>query len=101
MLGLDRGVVVEHVAHDAGAARQGHELALEADQAARRDAVVEAHAALAVGLHVLQLAAAAAQLFHHRALVASSTSTVSTSYGSQRTPSISLKTTRGRDTAIS
>ena len=51
-LALERRVVVEDVAHEAGAARQGHELALEADQAARRDAVLEAHAALAVGLHV-------------------------------------------------
>ena len=55
-----------------------HELALEADEPARRDAVLEAHAALAVGRHVLQLAAAAAQLLHDVALVArSSTSTVS------------------------
>ena len=53
----------------AGAARHGQELALEADQAARRNAVFEAHAALAVGLHVLQVAAARAELFHHRALV--------------------------------
>jgi uncharacterized protein (DUF1501 family) len=44
-------------------------LALEADQAARRDAVLEAHAALAVGLHVLQVAAARAERFHYRALV--------------------------------
>src|SRR5688572_3202783 len=68
-LGLHRAVVVEYVAHDAGAAREGHELALEADQAARGDAVVEAYASLAVGLHVLQLAAAAAELFHYAALV--------------------------------
>src|ERR1044071_8106237 len=40
-LALGGGVLVEHVAHDAGAAREGHELALEADQAARRDAIVE------------------------------------------------------------
>src|SRR5206468_571579 len=46
----------------------GHELALEADQAARRDAVVEPHAAFAVGHHLEQLAAPAAELFHHRAL---------------------------------
>src|SRR5207253_7905207 len=36
--------------------------------AARRDAVVQAHAALAVGHHLEQLAAPAAELFHHRAL---------------------------------
>src|SRR5205814_6451286 len=58
-----------YVAHDAGAARHGHELSLEADQAARRDAIVETHAALAVGQHVEQLAAAPAELLHHRALV--------------------------------
>src|SRR5258706_5053588 len=45
-LALGRRVVVEHMAHDPGAARHRHELALQADQAARRDAVVQAHAAL-------------------------------------------------------
>src|SRR5579859_3436536 len=56
------------MAHDSRAARHGHELALEADQAARRNAVVEPHASLAVGLHVEELAAPAAERFHHRAL---------------------------------
>ena len=64
-----RAVVVEHVAGEAGAAGEGEELALEADQAARGDAVFETDAALAVRLHVLQLAAAAAEFFHDRALV--------------------------------
>src|SRR4051812_15472336 len=68
-LALRRPVVVEDVAHDAGAARHGHELALEADQPARRDAVVEPHAALAVRHHVEELAAPAAELFHYHALV--------------------------------
>jgi hypothetical protein len=72
------------VAHQAGAAGQGHEFALEADQATRRDAVFQAHTALAVRFHVLQVATAAAQFFHHAALVGSSTSTVSISYGSSR-----------------
>jgi len=57
------------VAGHAGAARQGHEFALEADQAARRDTVFEAHAPLAVRLHVLQVATAAAELFHDAALI--------------------------------
>jgi hypothetical protein len=55
---LDRAPIVEHVAHHAAAARQVEELALEADQAARRDAVFQPRAPLAVGLHVGQLAAA-------------------------------------------
>ena len=57
------------MAHEPGAAGQRHEFALETDQAARRNAVLEAHAALAVRLHVLQIATAAAQLFHHGTLV--------------------------------
>jgi hypothetical protein len=48
---------------------QGEEFALEADQAARRDAVFEAHAPLAVRFHVEQFAAAAAEFFHDAALV--------------------------------
>jgi hypothetical protein len=66
LLGLDRRIVVEHVAHQAGAARERHEIALEADQAARRNAIVEAHAPFAVRLHVLQLTTTGAELFHHR-----------------------------------
>ena len=68
-LGLHRTVVVEHVAHDASASRHGHEFGLKADQPARGNAVIEPHAPLAVGLHVLKIAAARAQRFHHRALV--------------------------------
>ena len=60
-LALERRVAVEHVAHEAGAARQVHEFALEADQAARRNAVFEARAAAAVGLHVGEIAAARAR----------------------------------------
>src|SRR5450830_1707251 len=66
---VDRAVGVKHVAHQAGAAGQGHEFALETDQAAGRNAVLEAHAALAVRFHVLQVATAAAQFFHHATLV--------------------------------
>ena len=44
------------------------ELGLEADQAARRNHVVEAHAALAVRMHAGQLAAALAERLHDRAL---------------------------------
>ena len=64
-----RAVVVEHVAGQTGAAGQGQEFALEADQATRRNAVLDAHATLAVRLHVGHFAAAATQLFHHAALV--------------------------------
>src|SRR5690606_6004003 len=64
-----RAVVVEDVAGETGAARHGEEFALEADQAAGRDAVLEAHAPLAVRLHVLQFATAATELFHDAALV--------------------------------
>ena len=45
------------------------EFALEADQPARRNPVLEARAALAVGLHVLQVAATPAQFFHHATLM--------------------------------
>ena len=57
------------MAGETGAARHGEEFALEADQAASRDAVLEAHAPLAVRLHVLQFATAATELFHDAALV--------------------------------
>src|SRR5690606_26498535 len=49
-----RAVVVEHVEQQAGAGGQGAELGLEADQPARGNDVVQAHAALAVWLHRLQ-----------------------------------------------
>ncbi len=42
----------EQVVHDAGAARLGEELRAEADQAARRDAELEPHAAAAVVHHL-------------------------------------------------
>ena len=66
---VDWRVFVEYVAHQAGAAGQGHEFALEADQATRRDQVLETHAALAIRFHVLQVATTTAQLFHDAALV--------------------------------
>ena len=68
-IGFHGGVVVKHMAHQAGAARHGHEFALKADEAACGDVVFEAGAAVAVAFHIGELAAAAAQLFHHRALV--------------------------------
>ncbi len=57
------------MAGHACAACQRQEFALEADQAACRDAVFDANPAFAVGLHVLEFAATAAQFFHDRALV--------------------------------
>ena len=45
--------MIEDVEHESEARRQRAELGLEADQAARRDHVVEPHAALAVRLHRL------------------------------------------------
>src|SRR5690606_22044634 len=67
--GLDRAVVAEGRGQDAGTRGQGQEVVTEADQAARRDGVFQAHAALAVGDHVGQVALAQAHLLHHRALV--------------------------------
>ncbi|KAG0772097.1 hypothetical protein G6F22_015982 [Rhizopus arrhizus] len=61
--------MVEHVEQQARTLGEGLELVLETDQATGRDRVFQAHAALAVRLHVLQLALAGAQLFHHAALV--------------------------------
>jgi len=57
------------VALDSRAARERHVLQVEADQAPRGDLVVEPHAALAVRHHVLEFAAAPAQLLHDAALV--------------------------------
>ena len=63
-------ITVKDVAHQTRATGQVLEVGLKADQAARRDAVFQAHAAAAVGLHVHQVALAHAQLVHHTALVA-------------------------------
>ena len=68
-LALVRLVAVEDVADQARAARHVEELVLEADQAARRDLVLEAHPAHAVGLHVDELGLALAERLHHGALV--------------------------------
>ena len=46
-LALDHIVAVEDMAHETRATGHGHELALEADQTARRDAVLEADTPLA------------------------------------------------------
>ena len=68
-IGFHGGVVVEHMAHQARAARHGHKFALEADQAAGGNMVFQAGAAVAVAFHIGQFATAAAEFFHHRALV--------------------------------
>ena len=64
-----RAVMVEAVEHQAGALGQGQEFGAEADQAACRDDVFQAHASLAVRDHVLHLGAARTDALHHRALV--------------------------------
>src|SRR5262249_45472701 len=62
-------VLVEHVAHDSRAARQIEKFGLETDQPARRNAIFEAHASLAVRLHITELATPCAEGFHGGALV--------------------------------
>ena len=64
-----RAVMVEHVEQQPGALGQRLELVLETDQAAGGDHVIQTHASLAVGLHVLQLALADAQLLHDATLM--------------------------------
>ena len=66
---LHRRVLVEHVRQHPGTAGHGHELGLEPDQPARRDAIVEAHAPAAVLRHVEHLAAPAVECRDRRALV--------------------------------
>src|SRR6185437_3889250 len=66
---LDGRVAVEDVADQAGAAGQRHELALEPDQSARRYAVLQARAAVAIDRHVRELGATGAEGLHDRALV--------------------------------
>ena len=68
-IGFHGGIVVKHVAHQARATRHGHEFALEADEASGGNVVFQAGAAVAVAFHVGELTTAAAELFHHRALV--------------------------------
>ena len=63
------GEAVEDVAHEPGAAREGHELALEADQARARAPGTRAARGRCRRRHVGQLGAPAAERFHHRALV--------------------------------
>ena len=62
--GIGGAIVVEDVVLEASAGGQGHELGLEADEAAGGDLIVQAHPALAIGDHVLELAAALAQGLH-------------------------------------
>ena len=66
--GVGGAIVIKDVVLEAGAGGQGHELGLKADEAAGGDLVVQAHPALAVGDHVLELAAALAQGLHDGAL---------------------------------
>src|SRR5690554_1412920 len=68
-IGLERAVVVEAAGENAGARSEGHEVATETDQAASGNQEVEAYAALAIGVHVGQLALAIAELLHDGALV--------------------------------
>ena len=62
-----RAVLEERVVQQAGAARLGEELGADAEQAARRDLELDAHAAGAGVDHVGHLAAALLQLLHDRA----------------------------------
>ena len=66
---LDGTVVVKDVAHDARAAAHRHEHRLKADEASGRNTVFQTHTALTVGLHILQIALAAAEFFHDGALM--------------------------------
>jgi hypothetical protein len=68
-LALHRREAVEDVTDQSRAAGERHELALETDEATRRHAVFDAHAAAAVHGHVLHLGAALAEGLHHAALV--------------------------------
>src|SRR6201991_1055384 len=64
-----RAVFLEHVEQQARTLGQGLELVLEADQAAGRDLVLETHATVAVGHHVLQVALTDAEALHDATLV--------------------------------
>ena len=64
---LPLGVAVEEGVHDDGAARVGEELAAQADQAAAGHAEFDAHAAIAVVVHVGDFAFARAELLHDHA----------------------------------
>ena len=66
-LALPLDVAVEERVHDGGAARVGQDFAAQADQAARRDMELEAHAAGAVVHHLVHLALARAELLDHHA----------------------------------
>src|SRR3546814_2003507 len=84
---LDRALVgavaVEQAVHDAGAAGVCEELAVIADEAARRRPEGDAGLAAAGGPHVDQLGLAQAHLLHHHAAVLLSTSTWTSSIGSR------------------
>jgi hypothetical protein len=85
----------------ARAARHGAKFGLKADQPARGDHVVEAHTAAAVGLHVLEFRAAAAERRHDVALGIAVGVHGDLLVGLVGWPSTCLMTTRGRETAIS
>ena len=62
-------IAIEHMAHQTAAAGEVHKLTLEADQATRRHAIVDAHATAAIYHHVFHFGAALTQRFHHAALM--------------------------------
>ena len=64
-----RTIMVEGVEEQARARGQGQEFGPETDQSPRRDHIVQPHATIAVGHHVLHLGLALAELLHDRALV--------------------------------
>ncbi len=68
-IALDRGEAVENMADQPVAAGECHELALETDQAAGRDAILQARTAIAVDDHVGELGAPGSQRFHDGALI--------------------------------
>ena len=97
-----RRVTIEHVEHEPETRRQRAELGLEADQAARGNHVVEPHATLAVGVHRLQLPAAAAERRHDGALVrVLDVDRENLERLVRDTVDLACVTTRGRETAIS
>lgn len=66
-IALDRLVLFKYAGHDSFAARIGHELGTIAEQAARGDQELQAHAVQTV--HALHYATAAADLLNHRARI--------------------------------
>src|SRR5690554_269132 len=67
-IGLDRSILIKNMRHQPCTARQRQELTLKADQPASRDAVFKSGTTIAIGLHILQLAATSSEFFHDRTL---------------------------------